>query len=23
MFKENTGLTPLEYRRKFGEETYV
>ena len=19
MFKENTGLTPLEYRRKFGE----
>lgn len=20
MFKENTGLTPLEYRRKFGEE---
>ena len=23
MFKENTGLTPLEYRRKFGEETHV
>lgn len=23
MFKENTGLTPLEYRRKFGERTQV
>ena len=23
MFKENTGLTPLEYRRKFGEGTHV